>query len=366
MGEAKAQFGSNTSKEVKRVYFEGSTAITEGMPLCYNFDTTSNVLGYDKANSTFGQTVVESATTAEGYQNEGKFLRVEIPATANLQWFAGVVAPGNWCGSNGPKWIEIYVPNGAIVPVLAYLSAVVGKTAMAIMNGQTYFGNPNAGMTNGAARWIAVAEETVDRSSTAGLVLARLNPTEFLYQSHGTTKLQCGTTNTVDVACNFINVQSQQATGGFTGLWVRAEVATAANTDTSIAMYSEANVTGVAAASPSATRSSLNVWGGTQTCGYMTAHLCEIYEEGANLTGGVVVAPLFLRTQIDGTNPPAASTHYMIYCSTDGADKPDGLLYARTADSVGYATTSNVTGMAHIPIYIGGVGIRYILLEDTQ
>lgn len=361
MGEAKASFGLNTSREVKRVYFEGSTTIYEGMPLCYNYDTTSNILGYDKANSTFGSSVVESDTTAEGYQNEGKYLRVELPTAANQMFFAGAVA-GSWCGQTGPRWLEVYVPNGAIVPLRIYESVTVGATALALVAGQPYFGKPAADYTgNGGTRFVALAEETVDRSSTAGLCLARLDSSMFLYQSGPSAKLNFSTTgSTVSMAANFINVSSAATSGGFTALYVRSEVATSNNSDTSISAYIEGNLTGVAAGSWCiAGRSSLNVWGGTQTAS-LFGLMAEVYEEGATLSSATV-APLAIHDQV--TNAPA--NHYLIYVKCDGADKPDGLLFAASADAVGYATTSNVTGMSHIPIYITGVGLRYILLEDT-
>jgi hypothetical protein len=335
------------------------------MPVCYNYDSTTNWFGYGPA--THGVAPTEQTTTAEGDQNEGKYIRVENPATANLGFFAGVIAGADKHGTVGPAVVKIFVPNGAIVPVRSYISSTVGTSALAIGNGLQYLGKPTAGMTNGAARYIAVAMETVDRSSTAGLCLAKLDPNMFAWQCGASAKLNCATTGTtVDIAANFINVSSAQTSGGFTGMWVRSEVATASNSDTALAIYGEANVTGVAAAAVTACRSSLNLWGGTQTAGLFTAHYCEIYEEGANLASAGVIAPLTLRTQIDATNGPAANKHWMVYCRCDGADKPDGLLYAESADAVGYETTSNVTGMSHISIYINGVGVRYILLEDTQ
>jgi hypothetical protein len=334
----------------KRVYYTGTNTLYEGEPLCYNSDSTTNV---------------EGTTVAEGNQNCGKYLQVEAVATANIMWFAGVVTKYS-SGKTGPAWIDIYIPNGAIMPVRSYISSTTGLNALAIMNGQRYLGNLNAGNSNGAGRFVAIAEETVDRSSAAGLCLAQLCPDQFLWQSNGATKLKFATAGTVEVAANLINVQSSETTGTFTALFVRSEVATADSGDVALAIYGEANVTAVAAGSYCiGNRFSLNLWGGTQTAVHIHALGAEIYEEGANLTGSTVVSPLFLRTQIDATNPPAANTHWMITCRCDGADKPDGLLYAVSADAVKYETTSNVTGMAHIPIYINGVGLRYILLEDT-
>lgn len=351
-------FGTNSVARKQRVYYEGTSTIYEGMPVCYNQDTTTNILGYSKSSSAIG------TTTAEGSQNEGKFLRVENPATANLAWFAGVVATSEYAGKTGPRWLDIYIPNGAIVPVRSYISSTVATNALAIMNGQQYLGNPNAGTTNGAARYVAVAMETVDRSSTAGLCLAKLCPDQFMYQSYGSTKLIFATGGTVDVAANFINADSNQTSGAFTALFVRSNVDTSGSGDVAYAVYGEANVNAVAAGSwCCANRFALNLWGGTQTASYITALCAEIYEEGANLTGSTLVAPLYLRTQIDATNPPAANSHWMIACVVDGADKPDGLLWAQTADAVKLAAQSSAAVSHTIPIRVAGT--TYYLMVSS-
>ena len=58
------QFGTNSARRRKRVYYEGTDTIYEGMALCYNQDATANILRWDKANETNG------TTTAEGYQKK--------------------------------------------------------------------------------------------------------------------------------------------------------------------------------------------------------------------------------------------------------------------------------------------------------
>jgi hypothetical protein len=162
------QFGTNTpSLRKMRLYYEGTSTIYEGMPVCYNYDTTSNILGWDNdASQAIG------TTTDEGYQNEGKFMRVENPATANLSWFAGVVAQGGYCGKVGPKWLDVYEPNGAIMPIRTNASCTVGATVLGIGNGLQYFAI-NTG--DGDPLPVALAEETVDRSGTNGIVLAKVN-----------------------------------------------------------------------------------------------------------------------------------------------------------------------------------------------
>jgi len=167
-------FGTNIDSLRKaRVYYEGVSTIYEGMPVCYNYDTTDNVLGYSKSEGgEDARNQTTKTTTAEGYQNEGKFLRVENPATANLNWFAGVVAAGGYVGKVGPKWVDIYEPNGAIVPVRTNASCTVGATILGIGDGLQYFAISTG---DDDPMPVAVAEETVDRSGTTGLVLAKVN-----------------------------------------------------------------------------------------------------------------------------------------------------------------------------------------------
>jgi hypothetical protein len=77
-----ADFGTNAQAyKKKRVKYEGTSTIRMGMPLCYNWDTTTNILGWDKGNS------AEGTTTADGYQNEGRtkvsgsWSKTQVPLT---------------------------------------------------------------------------------------------------------------------------------------------------------------------------------------------------------------------------------------------------------------------------------------------
>jgi len=164
---AYGQFGTNSSARKKRVLYEGTDTIYEGMPLCYNQDSTTNILGWDKGNG------VKGTTTAEGYQNEGKFMQVEKPATANLDYFAGVVAGESEAGMTGPRWLDIYVNDGAIVPVRTDANCVLGQT-LGVADGSYVL---SAVTGDGDPAVCATMMETVDRSSTNGLVLAKLYKT---------------------------------------------------------------------------------------------------------------------------------------------------------------------------------------------
>lgn len=148
------------------VYYEGTSTIREGMPVAYNYDTTDNWMGKSAADLT-----VETGTTAEGYQNEGKFIRVEDVTADNSEFFAGVVAGKKHDGTAGPQVLDIYVANGAIVPVWTDKSITI-KDPLYLEHGQITVVNATQ---VGMGQRIGTAIETVDRSSTAGIVLAKLD-----------------------------------------------------------------------------------------------------------------------------------------------------------------------------------------------
>lgn len=173
---ASASFGTEVLRVVKRVYYEDSSVLYAGMPLCYNFNTTSNILGVDPYSLlTTGEDthVTASTTTTEGYQNEGKFLRVENPSDDNSMFFAGVFVEGSQEAgkTSGPCWLSIYVANGAMVPVRSMASSTVGMTVLCLASGSQAL---RAYTDGGSYLPVAVAMETVDRSGTNGLCLAKL------------------------------------------------------------------------------------------------------------------------------------------------------------------------------------------------
>jgi hypothetical protein len=208
------QMGTNIQAiRKKRVYFEGSTSLKEGQPLCYNFDTTDNILNWS------GSAI--STTTAEGSQNEGKFLRVEVPGTGNIQWFAGVVTQKD-AGRTGPCWIDIIVPNGAIVPVRTDLNCTVGRTVLAVESASDDLTVPLAA---NQARPVAIAMETVDRSSTSGLVLAKLDPALFICQDNTGDSLIMDDDATAAETVNRMNLLFNGTGGPKRGLYAVGEIA---------------------------------------------------------------------------------------------------------------------------------------------
>ncbi|KKK64674.1 hypothetical protein LCGC14_2981820, partial [marine sediment metagenome] len=198
-----SSFGTSSDARKKRVYYTESSTIYEGMPVCYEFDATANVLDYDKGAGGDRTCQTTPGTTAEGNQNEGKFMRVEDPDANNIQYFAGVVAGSSYAGLVGPRWLDIYIPNGAIVPVRTDLNCLIGQTILAVTTASQELGVPLA--TD--SRAVAVAEETVDRG-TAGLVLARLTLDQFMYQDHGGTALSVDDADTTtSTLVNFANIK---------------------------------------------------------------------------------------------------------------------------------------------------------------
>ncbi len=159
-------FGTNAQAyRLKRVKYEGTNTIREGMALCYNHDTTTNILGSDK------ETGLPGITTAEGFQNEGKWKLVEEPSANNGKFFAGLVHSSkdlNNAGT-GSSWVDIYTPNGAIVVAYTDRSVTIGEAAYLEIGENTVV---NSG--TGLGPQIGWFDETIDRSDTAGLALVKL------------------------------------------------------------------------------------------------------------------------------------------------------------------------------------------------
>ena len=209
--------GGNPRAHRIRVYFEGNATILEGMPVCYNYDTTDNWSGGSMAAT--GE-VTETGTTAEGSSNEGKYIRVELPADNNLVHFAGVVAKGSpGIGKAGPSPVDIYVPNGAIVPVLCDVDTTAGVTVLAIQVGEEELGRCGSGLV---ARNVAIAMETeTTLDVTAATTLAVLDPNRFIYQDLDGTALSLGAGSDTVIG-NHINLTYAGTGGGFEGLRVTA------------------------------------------------------------------------------------------------------------------------------------------------
>ena len=197
MGTGIVTWATDPKAKTVPVYYFGTSTVYEGMPVCYDNSTTNWTGSYVSSGVT-----TESATTAEGLLNEGKFIRVENPNADNISLFAGVVAGAGKHGVTGPCVLDIFVPNGAVVPVRTDSNCLIDQTVLAITTGSQELGVPLA--TD--SRPVAIARETVDRG-TAGLVLAELNPGKFLHQDMGGTALSIDDADTTTASMvNHINL----------------------------------------------------------------------------------------------------------------------------------------------------------------
>lgn len=360
------------SKAVRiSLYYEGSQTVREGMPLCYNNDTTTNWTSVDR-NSTAG---TYDTDTPEGSQNEGKFIRVEDPAATNLMWFAGVVAEGSpGIGAAGPSVVDVFVPNGAIVPVRSSLSSTVGRTVFAIRPAVYTLTQPTYGGSTTACVPVGIAEETVDRSSTNGLCLARLDRDMFLSQGYGlTTNLLVGTGVTSGtLRLNSISFETA-ATGGYTeGLYIRAEAlgagsgALGLSVTTALINTSQAGICEAAAF--------FTTWKSGGTAGAHNFFVSEFKYENQDATPADISSAtghynLRLLSNISATTAPAANTVAWIYCNAEGADKPDFLLKCEAAtDVAAVAMSGDITWDSsdfRMPIRIGGTTYWILLSADA-
>jgi hypothetical protein len=179
-----AVHGGGTSPTVtRRVYYTGSDTLLEGYALCYNFD----------ASDVSAENLMLSAGVDE--ECPARRIQVEKPSLNNCAHFAGVVSNKS-AGVTGPGWVEINLP-GSVCNIYAAASVDHGSTGTGMNTGQTltfsvgqyyfkYTGLPGAGS--------AVVLQDVDRSSTAGLVMAELQ----IGQPSGGVQL-VATTETADV-----------------------------------------------------------------------------------------------------------------------------------------------------------------------
>lgn len=132
------------------VWFEGSTALKEGQGVCYNYD-------YGTAASVDGK----------------RGIRVELPSITNARYFAGVAARDYSAQTNG-QLIEIYEP-GSWCNIYAKANCTLGVgrlTCEAAGLPTTYAGYFRVAGFEGEGS--AVPLQTVDRSTTAGKVFAKL------------------------------------------------------------------------------------------------------------------------------------------------------------------------------------------------
>jgi len=351
-------FGTNTNVVKKRVKFvntNSSAAVTlyAGMPLCYQFDTTTNVLGWDKENSE------EGTTTAEGYQNEGKFMIVDLPDDDNIHAFAGVAVANSWTGSatvadDETKWLDVYIPNGAIVPVRTDQSCTVGRTILAIHNAEQHLTGPYE--TTG--RPVAVAWETnTDVAGDAGLVLAKLDPNMFLYQKGDAAALVIDDQDTGNTLfLNQIKVDFTTTTGTVSALSVQSTCSAGAGSNGyGASLYVQGDLTGVASEHWNPFGCWANITSGTQSGTHLCVAEFGIYASGSNLSSVSSLSCITLRNQVSSTNPPNAVHNVIRVVQDGGGDSADFLFSFYTPETVGIVACTDTVEYG-IPIHIENTG----------
>lgn len=364
-------YGNPAAHRVRVLYLNAdATTVEQGMPLCYNYDTTTNWAGgshSDGAVTTSATLTVGSPTTAQA-----KYIEVEDPDVTNIDWFAGVVAPGGWCGKSGTNiLLDIYVPNGAIVPVKTVLTSTVeGRTILSINSDTSTFGNPTSdmpsvGSTAGTidSRAVAIAEETI---TSAGLCLAKLCPELFFHQGGQIGyELHAGYAGTVQTAVNKMNVEFDQTDNDACLLHCRALLSSTCQSNDAVYRF-ETNITGAQSGSTYGLSVFMNVGSDTTQdsggilCPFRVKFNCRALDPNMSALAYICVTHYsWAMTKAADTsaltNPPTLRPwhRYMSYYAT-----PTHFLYANdVATFGGHETTGAITpaaGDMAIPVRFGG------------
>lgn len=351
------------------VYYEGSDDIYEGMALCYNSDTTTNK--YAKG------------TTAEGSQNEGKYWFVEKPKSDNLLAFAGVVASGSWCGTSGPKHIEIYVPDGSIVPVRSSINNAECETVLCVQADDYEF-QTNTYANGSESVPCALAMEDVDRSSTEGIVLAQLyHPLVFSPNGVGVTASEplvvgAGVTSGTVEGLGRALVDCDATGGEFTFQRRRAALEGAGGGLGGISGCHRFEA--VIGGSCSSQAGSYQIGfgshlilksGATLSAAYFHAGIFKIENQDttpATITSATWIAPLRCELQLD-TNDCANKISQLYFCS-QGDVHPDVLFRAESLDAIAAVASTGdapalATGDIMIPVNIAGTVYYLVALQDS-
>lgn len=224
----------------KRVFFRQSgDTVRVGDLVCYNWDITGDHKERSSAPQSSHLGGSGATTYAEGNQSyTGRLFIVEKPATTNLHAFAGVVkALGPKLGADGDM-IEIWKPNGAVLPVMCDQYCTNGRTIVGLRNG-AYEGSYPEG------RPIGIARETIDRSETDGLVWVKVDPGMFGWVDADDSALTIDDeASGSDVVISKMRVTSAQTTGSVAMFTL---VLNTVNTDGGSMMYWEYGNTGTGA-----------------------------------------------------------------------------------------------------------------------
>ena len=270
----------------------------------------------------------------------------------NISAFAGVVAAGGWCGQAGPRMVEIFVPNGAVVPVRSDQNCVLGRTILAVNSNEQHLTAP----LGSYARPVAIAWETVDTATTTGLVLAKLDPNIFLYQKGDNDSLLADDEDTGGMIVNRINVETAKASGAFCALEVRSKTTGGATSNSTsgggLAAYLRSQVTGTVTSSVVGVGINTTITGGTPT-EYITSLHCRLHEDGATMTSANKCTALTLELNV--TDDVKAHNLGYMYLEQNGAQAPDNFILSSdlaALPAVVFTGDVSLNGQYGIKVYL--------------
>ena len=285
--------------------------------------------------------------------------------------FAGVVAGPAFSGKTGPMWLEIYEPNGAIVPVRTCIASTRMKTLLAILSVADSFENPVYGNRSATC---AIAMETVDNDSADGLCLAILyHPVMFNKgsQDHDYEAFKVGvglSSGDLNVFKEYIQIWS---TGGtFKTRWWETDICA----DGCSCPYGGVISATLRffAASDAQGGACVNTYINTQFdsgsivgSGVNIKNLyLRLYDNGATMTSADYLCNLYLENHVDSSS----GANYQIYSYVHGSDTLDAFIFAPNNKSLGAIAASGdltfTTDDILIPIKIGG-STYYIVCTDN-
>lgn len=366
----------DTNARTKKVIWRPVTAATVlkvGQPVCYNSDLAADWKERTTAplTSVFGGE--DTTAYAEGSQNfNARYLVVEEPLTANIHAYAGIVKSlGPKAGADGDT-IEIYVHTpGAVVPVYCAQNCVLDRTIMGIRNAQADVDYPGN-------RAIGVAKETVDRSSTDGLVWMEMKDFEYAAINGGGDATGNALIIDDEAAANNIMIDSRNyrfdGTGRARAMFYVGEINGAGNSmwgmfkfRSYLSAAAGSVVHGICANLHFKDSAEITVTSGHWNSPLYASVETEVTSAAPDLSGGSV-AGLSLEYYVDeSTGAPANAFALYVHAGTYNWD---GLLAIRNAGDCGdYASTDNApalaTGDKMIPIQIAGTTYYLVALQDT-
>lgn len=179
---------------LKRVFCTSTAALKRGYPVCYDRD---NITALDNT----GTAIAASSSSWARHRY------VEQPAAGNLHRFAGIVARDYDANSAG-QFVDIEVPGGFVTDLWTDVSCTINSTKLSLEPGAWTF-------ASGTGPVVAECVQTVDRSSTAGLVQAIVWPTNEQSNEYGAI---AGSVPSSSIWSNFPNVSDMIANPSL-GIW---------------------------------------------------------------------------------------------------------------------------------------------------